>query len=189
MRYREYLNESSLSRIMQHIQGSNDFGVISPFRNDNTKQQNEQNYKELVQTVRDMGYGFIPLKGGYQEETGFVNEKSLFIPNIKRKEIIELGKKYNQYSVIHKDKNDFSEIGTNKAAGIGKKLNSFKTEGKGISVDSIGAIFTDFFSKLVKGSHAGKKFLFVSEEQTGSMFVGSRVLEQDIFEGCYYDVE
>jgi len=189
MRYKEYLNESSLSRIMQHIQGSNDFGVMSPFRDDNTDAENEQKYKKLIKAVRKMGYGFIPLKGGYQEESGFVNEKSLFIPGIKRNEIIELGKEYKQYSIIHKDSRDFSEIGTNESAGIGKKLNTFKTDGKGVRVDDIGTVFTDFFSKLVKGSHKGKKFLFVSEEQTGSMFVGSRVIERDIFEGCYYDVK
>jgi hypothetical protein len=60
---------------------------------------------------------------------------------------------------------------------------SFKTTGKNISVDDVGDMFTEFFSKLVKGSHAGKKFLFVSEVQTGNMFVGSRIILEDVLTG------
>lgn len=182
MRYQQFLDESSLSRIMTHI-NKDTFGVISPFRKENSDKENNEKYKDLVKKIKEMGYGFIPLKGGYKEETGFVNEKSLFIPNIKRKELIDLGKEYKQYSVIHKDKNDFSEIGTNKNAGIGKILTSFKIKGKNISVGDVGNIFTEFFSKLVKGSHLGKKFLFVAEMQTGSMFVGSRIILEDILTG------
>ena len=187
MRFNQYITESSLSRIMQHIQSPKPFGVISPFRADNSAKENEDAYNELKNDVRKLGYGYIPLQGGYKEESGFVKEKSLFIPGISRKEIIDLGKKYGQYSVLYKEGNDFSEIGTNKNAGIGKKLMSFKTTGKNISVDDVGDMFTEFFSKLVKGSHAGKKFLFVSEVQTGNMFVGSRIILEDVLTGNIID--
>ena len=50
-----------------------------------------------------MGNGYIEMRGGYKEEGGFVKEKSLMIPNIERKHMMELGKKYDQHSVIHKD--------------------------------------------------------------------------------------
>lgn len=165
MKFNNYINESSLSRVLTHIKGNNDFGVISPFRKENPDIKNKENYKELISIVRLMGYGFIPLKGGYVSDEGFFAEKSLFIPNIKRKELIDLGIKYNQFSVIHKDKNNFAEIGTNKSAGIGKVLNSFKTDGKAINIDDVGNIFNDFFSKLLKGSHRNKKFLFKMEEK------------------------
>ena len=79
--------------------------------------------------------------------------------------MIELGKKYNQHSVIVKDNNAFEMIGTNKAAGIGKVLDKFETGGRSISVDDIGDKFKDFFSHLLKGSHAGKKFLFKMQEK------------------------
>ena len=78
--FKTYLAESSLSRIMHHVIKTENFGVMSSFRGDNTKEQNLKSYKELITLVRKMGYGFIELKGGYQEESGFVNEKSLFIP-------------------------------------------------------------------------------------------------------------
>jgi len=187
MRFSQYITESSLSRIMQHIQSPKPFGVLSPFRKDNGFKENEQAYKELLNDVRELGYGYIPLKGGYKEESGFVKEKAIFIPGISRKEIIDLGKKYDQYSVLHKEGDDFSEIGTNKNSGIGKKLMSFKTKGKNISVDDVGDMFTNFFSQLVKGSHAGKKFLFVSEVETGNMFVGSRIILEDVLTGNVID--
>ncbi len=177
------LNESSLSRIMTHINNKKTFGVISPFRKDNSKKENDIAYQNLIKLVKDMGYGYIEMKGGYQESTGFVNEKSLFIPNIKRNEIIDLGIKFEQDSVIHKNNTDFVEIGTNNITGIKKILSKFKTKGKNISVDDVNDKFTDFFSKLVKGSHRGKKFIFVSENQTGSSFVGSRIIQQNILTG------
>ena len=163
--FKTYLAESSLSRIMTHINKTENFGVMSPFRKEFSDKVNLDRYKELRELVREKGYGFIELKGGYQEETGFVNEKSLFIPDIKKKEMIELGKKYDQFSVIIKDKNTFAEIGTNKNAGINSVQNSFDIGGRNISVDDVGDKFKDFFSRLLKGSHRGKKFLFKMQEK------------------------
>jgi len=165
MKFNSYLKESSLSRILTHIKGNNNFGVILFFRKEIPDKENEDNYKELVSIVRSMGYGFIPLKGGYIGDEGFFAEKSLFIPNIKRKEIIDLGIKYNQFSVIHKNDNNFALIGTNKAAGVGKILDTFKTDGKGIDVDDVGDMFKDFFSSLLKEFHRNKKFLFRMDEK------------------------
>lgn len=163
-KFKEYIVESSLSRIIQHIEKNSNFGVISSFRGENTDKQNEESYKELVSLVRKMGYGYIALKGGYQEEEGFVNEKSLFIPNISKEEMIDLGKKYGQHSVIVKDKGSFEMIGTNEDAGIGTVIEKFDTtKGKNLSLDNGGEIFKQFFSQLVKGSHSGRKFQFKSE--------------------------
>ena len=163
--FKEYLSESSLSRIMTHIEKTENFGVMSPFRKEVSDKENLDRYKELKVVVREKGYGFIELKGGYQEETGFINEKSLFIPNIKKKEMLELGKKYDQHSVIIKDKKAFAMVGTNKNAGIGKVLDKFDIGGRNISVDDVGDKFKDFFSRLLKGSHRGKKFLFKMQEK------------------------
>ena len=184
MKFQKYiLNESSLSRIMQHISDNKTFGVVSPFRKDNSNKENKDAYAELKNEVREMGYGYIPLMGGYKEEKGFVNEKSLFIPNITKDDIMEIGRKYNQDSILFKDKSGFYEIGTNRFTGVGKILTKFKTKGKDISVDDTGNVFTEFFSKLVKGGHSNKKFLFVSEHQTGNMFVGDRPAYQDALTG------
>jgi len=163
--FKTYIAESSLSRIMTHVEKTENFGVMSPFRKEFSDKENLERYKELKEIVREKGYGFIELKGGYQEEDGFVNEKSLFIPNIKKKEMMELGKKYDQHSVIVKDKQTFTMIGTNKGAGIGKVLDKFDVKGRNISIDDVGDKFKDFFSRLLKGSHRGKKFLFKMQEK------------------------
>ena len=56
-------------------------------------------------------------------------------------------------------------IGTNKSAGIGKVLDKFDVKGRNISIDDVGDKFKDFFSRLLKGSHRGKKFLFKMQEK------------------------
>ena len=163
--FKTYIAESSLSRIMTHVEKTENFGVMSPFRKEFSDKENLERYKELKEIVREKGYGFIELKGGYKEEDGFVKERSLFIPNIKKKEMMELGKKYDQHSVIVKDKQAFAMIGTNKSAGIGKVLDKFDVKGRNISIDDVGDKFKDFFSRLLKGSHRGKKFLFKMQEK------------------------
>ena len=100
MKIKEYLNknvitESSLSRIVTHVEKTENFGVMSPYRKEKSNEQNLKDYKDLIVIVREMGYGYIPLKGGYTGDEGFFAEKSLFIPNIKRKEMIELGQMYD----------------------------------------------------------------------------------------------
>lgn len=158
----KFINESSLSRIWQFVEDKNkQFGVMSAFRGDLSSRENEERHKELKDAVREMGYGFVELKGGYEEEVGIVEEKSLFIPNISKKEIIELGKRYNQDSVIFKDSREFSIIGTNKFTGIGKVIANFRfSAGR----ENLVSGMKDLFSALAKGSHKGKKFLFFMED-------------------------
>lgn len=161
----DYINESSLSRISKHIEKTENFGVISPFRKSNTDIDNIESYKKLAKDVRKMGYGYIELKGGYVGDEEFFSEKSLFIPNIKRDEVIELGKKYDQHSVISKNKDSFALMGTNSISGVGKILDMFNVSERGINIDDIGDKFQEFFSMLLKGSHKSKKFLFKMMER------------------------
>jgi len=162
---RKDLNESSLSRILSHVEGDRSFGVISAFRGGLSKQENMERHSELKDKIRKMGYGFIEMRGGYKEEDGgFVNELSLFIPGVDKKEIIRLGNDYDQDSVIYKDKESFTLLGTNAATGRGKVLMNFKGGGPRDSVTLAKDAIKDFFSSLVKGSQRGKKFLFQTEE-------------------------
>jgi len=157
------LEESSLSRIMGHIKGERNFGVVSAFRGGLGKKENMERHAELKDAVRDMGYGFIEMRGGYKEEDGgFVNELSLFIPNVSKRDIMDLGTKYDQDSVIFKDKSQFSLIGTNRATGRGAVMVDFKG-GDRDSITLAQDAIKDFFSSLLKGSQRGKKFLFQTE--------------------------
>ena len=159
----KYLKESSLSRIWKHVEDdSHSFGVISAYRAN--EPNNDNNHKQLKTSIRDLGYGFIEMRGGYKEEEGgFVKEKSLFIPNITKKELIKLGQKYEQDSVLYKDSNAFVSLGTNKSTGVGKIIVNFKKGKDNIALtqDAI----KEFFSQLLKGSHKGKKFVFKLEER------------------------
>jgi len=156
------LNESSLSRIWQFVEDKNrQFGVMSAFRGDISPKENKQRHEELKKRVRDMGYGYIEMDGGYEEEQGIVKEKSLFIPKISRKELMELGVEYDQHTVIFKDGKGFSLIGTNVNSGIGNVVANFKhSAGR----DNLIKGMKELFSALVKGSHRGKKFLFFMED-------------------------
>lgn len=158
--------ESSLSRIFQHIEDpSKSFGVISAFRADNSNQENKTLHANLKAAVREMGLGFIEMRGGYKGDQGFVNELSVFIPGISRKQIVALGTQYNQHSVIYKDAKEFALIGTNAAAGVGKTLSNFSFgKGKDNLVLAQDAM-KDFFSALLKGGQRGQKFLFRMEEK------------------------
>ncbi|MFH1824142.1 MAG: hypothetical protein ABH873_02805, partial [Candidatus Firestonebacteria bacterium] len=162
----DILIESSLSRIWQFIEyDKRSFAVISASRKIHSKEKNKELYVLLKRYIRELGYGFVELKGGYKEEEGFVSEKSLFIPNIDKKVAIKIGSEYNQYSILYKDKNQFVEIGTNKNSSIGKTLQSFVKVGKEKNINLAKEAIKEFFSSLVKGSHRGKKFKFNLQEK------------------------
>jgi hypothetical protein len=166
---RQQLNESSLSRIFQHVEGNKSFGVVSAFRDDLPMSENMNRHGELKQMVRDAGYGYIEMRGGYKGDQGFVQEYSLFVPGASRKSMIRFGEAFDQHSVIYKDDSEFVMIGTNKNAGVGKELMNFVRGGKdniNLAKDAI----KDFFSSLVKGNQRGKKFVFNVEERESWSF-------------------
>jgi len=157
--------ESSLSRIWQHIEGDKSFGVISPFRKYYSKKENLERYNELKKIIRDkLRLGYIELDGGFKEEGEWVHEKSLFIPDIIKEDLIELGEKFDQYSVIYKDKNEFIEIGTNDFSVKGQILWDFIKKGWNKNMQINSELTKELFSKLIKGSHKDRKFLFNLKE-------------------------
>ena len=155
------LVEAKLSRVFQYVEDDKkDFGIVSAFRGVNSDKENKARHEELKKAVREMGYGFIELRGGYKGDEGYVEELSLLIPNITKKGIVDLGRKYQQHSVMYKNDQDFYYIGTNEEAGVGKVLMRFK---KGEGQDNLELAkhkVVDFFSQLKKGAHADKKFVF-----------------------------
>tara|TARA_Y100000004_G_scaffold194382_1_gene258821 strand:+ start:458 stop:1042 length:585 start_codon:yes stop_codon:yes gene_type:complete len=165
--FKQSIDESSLSRVMHHVNHTPKMGILSPHRQEHSDEENERRFSELKRHVRKLGHGYVEMRGGYKEEGGFVKEKSLMIPNIERKHMLELGKKYDQHSVIHKDGNDFSLLGTNTSPGNhhGKVHAQFDHGGKSISVDSRGNKFQDLFSKLHKGKQRDQKFLLKMKDE------------------------
>lgn len=102
IKLKSLLNESGFARVGRIMRGlvpsvktlafltaENPLGKSAP------AEQNNAAMKKLMADLRQMNLGFTPIKGKYGSP-----EKSLFVPNISKDEAMELGKKYNQESVI-----------------------------------------------------------------------------------------
>lgn len=127
------LHESSLSRIYQHSQESN-IGMITAYRGDYSKQQNETRNSNLISDIRSAGFGFVPVVGHYIENPGTpeemkVIEKSFVVISsaddsgrlkgfLKR-----MGVKYNQDSVLYKDASEEQAVLIGTASGRWPGLN------------------------------------------------------------------
>lgn len=112
------LNEVKLSRIIKH-HFNNGFILISSDRGERTDDQNDEMFKQLKKDVRDAGYSYILVYGGFIENKDKPNqreveERTLLVPNKKfhvgfESEIYKLGvdlaKKYNQESFLYKPGN------------------------------------------------------------------------------------
>lgn len=114
---REYLNESSLSRIYKQTQ-EHDYGTITAFRSARdcntgsvyTKKENLQRNKSLVSKLRAKGYGVTSIKGSYIENYGTKNakevgENSFLVIDLKdngklRTDLLKLGEEFEQDSII-----------------------------------------------------------------------------------------
>ena len=159
------LTESTLSRVWQFIEENKyDFAVISAARIDlYTAEENIEQHEKLKSDIRELGYGYIEMKGRFE---GF-DELSLFIPKIKKDESISLGMKYKQITIIYKNDEIFVEIYTSEERGnkIGEYSTKFKSGSGKDNLTFSKELFKSFYSKLKKGSHRHKKFLFTIEEK------------------------
>ena len=126
--WQRFLNESSLSRIHQHMT-EHDTAVITAFRDDpfddekcsdksnvstdtemSPKEANLERNRQLKATLLQMGYGVTAVDGNYVEKYGTpeaveVGENSFFVVNLQddadfTKNIVKLGKLFCQDSVL-----------------------------------------------------------------------------------------
>ena len=164
------LNESSLSRLWQHVQNRKPFAMISLSRAGMTDKQKNEAYTTLKIDVRKLGYGYIELKGGYIEnETDIVDELSLMIPNITQQAAIKIGETDlgfgPQDTVLYCNGVDFlGYLITNPDKGsIGSVFQKFNY-GKGHdALPMVQSAVKEYFSMLAKGSHKNRKFAFIPE--------------------------
>jgi predicted HTH transcriptional regulator len=113
---KDYLYESSLSRIKRH--SDHGFFTLSAFRSNFTEQENLERHNNLKKDIRSYGLGYIEQYGRYveTEDDGTktqVKELSLFVPYNNDMSIEELkniaktlSDKYHQESYILCDTND-----------------------------------------------------------------------------------
>ena len=103
----------SISRIQKDSEDRN-VGVITASRGDLSTEENNKRNKSLEKDIRGHGYGFVHVKGRYVENHGTsearpVDERSYMVMGKKgddKGELLghlkDLGKKYNQDSILHK---------------------------------------------------------------------------------------
>lgn len=103
------LAAAGLSRVLEHM-WKGPFGIISASRG---RDDDAVRTKELKNLLKQRGYGFIDLQGGYlYEDEGQpkvpVREDSVFLPNISEPELQGLASQFNQESYIFGDKGRWS---------------------------------------------------------------------------------
>lgn len=115
----ETINEISTSRLLKHLADDNSLAMISTYRTERTEKENLRLLKELKNTVRSMKLRFSEFVARWVEtdlenpqNTITSDERSLMIYNISMNDAIELGKKYDQSSIIFKAKDKCAEICT-----------------------------------------------------------------------------
>lgn len=103
------IKESSLSRIVQHIQ-EHDTGTITAYRSEYTKKENQQRNRSLFSKLASLNYSIISIKGYYIENYNTSNavkvkEISFFVVDKKdrknlRKDLKNLGEEFKQDSIL-----------------------------------------------------------------------------------------
>ena len=154
MKFKKHLlNESSLGRILQHIKKENvdSWSILTSYRDSNKPSKNKKDFIDLKNKIRSMNLGFIIIKGVGQEEDGSgniqsVDEPSIFIPDISKKQSQKLSDIYNQWGYIYsgiETNNNIKLISIEGEENIGKfhpnKISKFfsKIKGKPFAFESI----------------------------------------------------
>ena len=163
-----FIEDADTSRILANVGECENYGVMA-FRGNLSRK------KELIKVVRK-NYGFIEMKCVYRGTKGSKEDQFLFIPKIKKIEMIELGKKQNEFSVISKNNNQILLIGTNqiKDNSVGKihRKEEYLTVKENLKYNY--SVFSGLLSQLLKDSHNEKEIqinqLQVQEKVETSMY-------------------
>jgi hypothetical protein len=160
------LDEASLGRVLQHIQGQKNvtsWGMLTAFRYVHTPKENRKLNKQLETDLRGLKKGFFKVEGHWvecqnadisysdcpKEQLKDSIEQSFFVPNITAKDIHKLGKKYGQDAVIYGGKQT-----------KGNAVLIFK-DGK---IENIGKFSPDKIQQAYSKLKGGKTFVFKPEE-------------------------
>jgi len=160
------IDEASLGRVYQHVSGNKNvksWGMITAFRYANNKNQNLDANKSLENDLRGKGLGFFRVEGHWQEcqdkdvaygdcpkdKLQDSTETSFFVPNIDKKDLHNLCKKYEQDAVVYGGED------TNKEATL-----LFKDG----SEESVGTFKPDKVQQAYSKLKGGKTFAFNKDE-------------------------
>lgn len=129
---KEELLESGYARIANIMRGLipnvKTFGIISaenPYGEELDKSENKKRNEKLEEDLKSMNLGFIKVKGKYGNF-----ENSFFVPNIRKDELLELGKEHEQNEVVYGEKMNDSEYGGMNMQMLGAAKNYGKVIGE-----------------------------------------------------------
>lgn len=164
------LNEGGYSKLMRSLTGQerniSSIGIVTaenPFAKELPPEENKKRNKMLAQSLRQAGYGFYQIQGKY----GNV-EKPLVIPNISKDDLLFLGKKFEQESVIFVERQEDGQM----------KAELLYTDGSGNATEPRSVVLPvaqdqdDFYS-----IYKGRKFVipFFNDLFSGATMSGGRV--------------
>ena len=161
-RYENYNNhlyeKQSLSRVWKHSQ--NGFFMMSSFRGQFSLEDNLKRHEQLKKSLKQKKLGFFEIDGTYKYDDGHTeSELSLFVPFRSdiysfeefEKIALELGKKFNQESVLVKYPVDEGNEAVLLYSDSAKK----DVIGTNVGYDKVSFAY----SKLRKGSHKDRTFI------------------------------
>lgn len=100
------------------------FGILTSYRGNLSKSQNQARYGMLIADLQRAGYRKVtPLRGKWEG----VSEKAVLVPNINPRFLFDLGRKYEQDSVIYKSPDGI--VGMYYTTGPAKAEVAVTTEG------------------------------------------------------------
>lgn len=123
---KRYVAEGNpLARVKKHIDDNRPFAGISAERSHLSAQENKKRMKDLESRVRSMGYGFKKAEGRWEggKEASLKIHANGTTPEHHekfKKDMIELGKHYDQDAIFHHDGQAGKLIGTNDTGYPGK---------------------------------------------------------------------
>lgn len=153
------LQADGLSKIYQMMSESNKiFAIISASMKTLTTEENEKRIEQLIKDVYDLGYSFTHMARGYLEnrqlKSGYGH--SLFVPNIKKEEALKLAEKYNQDTVLYKDREGLKYYKQNGELEQEIKTNNLIV-GNNFDLDKI----KPYFIKKVNYENINQKELYI----------------------------
>jgi hypothetical protein len=170
----EPIDESSLSRIWRKTQ-DHTCGSISGYRDENTRAENKNNNKIILNYLQGKGYSVTSVQGSYIENFGSdsakeVKEPSFFVANDKvegddggqlERDLVKMGRKTDQDSVLvipHGGKGAYL-VGTSRREEAFPSYGEKKVVGSG----RFGKAAKEFLSRI-----QGRKFAFEEISRPGT---------------------
>lgn len=111
------IDEVSTNRLLRHFTDEGDMAVVSTYRTERTEAENRKLLRDFKEEVRKLGLGFSEFVSKWVEEGDdgkmvSSDERSLAVYGLPLDKALEFGKKYQQSSILYKDKDGCREICT-----------------------------------------------------------------------------